>query len=211
MLSSSLTSIVAALLLVTNGVYTTPVDLVERAACNKKDYGPFRLYAAPVDDPTAEWQPVKLIDLNIDTAQPLVVCPLDGCGNVPAYFELKNKVLSALLYTDQGEYTVVNKPVVANSTVKVVKSTTSTVKATPEWCAVRSPGSTNGLPGYLSVKGSSEQFWQCRDISPTVRTVRQDIYYKAASGVPNRYCTKVHLVMQSIGIIAEPIPETEVY
>lgn len=61
MLSSSLTSLVAALLLVANGVSSTPVELVERAACNKKDYGPFRLYAAPVDG--SDWQQVKLIDL----------------------------------------------------------------------------------------------------------------------------------------------------
>ncbi|KIM25894.1 hypothetical protein M408DRAFT_314513 [Serendipita vermifera MAFF 305830] len=202
--SISLTSLVAALLLGANSVYTSPVDLVKRAACNKDSYLAFRLYAVPVDDPTSEGELVKLIDSEprtIDAIEALTVCPVNWCGNVPAYFELKDRVLSALVYTDLGEYTVVNKPVVANSTVNVVPS---------DVYLQRSPGSDDGLPGYLSVNGSAEEFSWCSDIPPNVKSVRRDIYYQPASGVPNRYCTKVHLVMQSIGIIEEPIPETEV-
>lgn len=74
----------------------------------------------------------------------------------------------------------------------------------------RSTGFADGQPGWLSVKGSAEDFSWCADIPPNVRTVRRDIYYKPASGVPNRYCTKVHLVIESAGIIAEDIPDTEV-
>lgn len=78
MLSTSFASLVAALLLVVNGVYTTPIDLVKRASCNKESFMMFRMYAAPVDDPTGERWPVKLIDVktpstSIDKLQALTV------------------------------------------------------------------------------------------------------------------------------------------
>ncbi len=63
MFSSSLTSLVAVVCVLATVVSATPVDLVKRAACNKKDFGPFRLYAAPVGSSGDEWQLVKLIDL----------------------------------------------------------------------------------------------------------------------------------------------------
>jgi hypothetical protein len=62
----------------------------------------------------------------------------------------------------------------------------------------------------LAIAGSQDDFYYCTNI-PTVGTPeRADIYYKpvfpATGGDLERYCTRVHLVMQSIGIIAEPIP-----
>lgn len=60
---ASLTSLVAALLLVANTVSATPVELEKRASCNKKDFQPFRIFAAPSGKSTDEWQQVKLIDL----------------------------------------------------------------------------------------------------------------------------------------------------
>lgn len=214
MISSSLTSLIAALLLVANGVSSTPVELVERAACNKKDYGPFRLYAAPVDG--SDWQQVKLIDLYTprptnDTIQALSICPADSCGHLPSYWVLKNKVLSAVYADGQAGYSTVNRPVVADSVVQFVNSDNASISRvlSREWCAVRQPGTTNGLPGYLSVRGTAEQFSYCSGVGGV--SGRTDIYYKAETGNwSEKFCTKVHLVMQSIGIIAEPIPEAEV-
>lgn len=130
MISSSLTSLIAALLLVANGVSSTPVELVERAACNKKDYGPFRLYAAPVDG--SDWQQVKLIDLYTprptnDTIQALSICPADSCGHLPSYWVLKNKVLSAVYADGQAGYSTVNRPVVADSVVQFVNSDNASI------------------------------------------------------------------------------------
>jgi hypothetical protein len=56
--------------------------------------------------------------------------------------------------------------------------------------------------------GDAENFSICVNI-PTVGTpARQDVWYKAdpLDGGLEKYCKKVHLVMQSTGIIADPIP-----
>ncbi|KIM25893.1 hypothetical protein M408DRAFT_330894 [Serendipita vermifera MAFF 305830] len=219
MFATKVTSLVATLLLVVNSVSATPVDLVERAACNKVDYGPFRLYAAPANDPTAEPLLLKLIDLYTprptnDTIQALSICPADDCGHTPSYWELKDKVLYAVYAGGQEGYSTVNKPVVADAEVRFVNSDDASIagQLAPEWCAVRQPGTTNGLPGYLSVLGSAEEFSYCTNIPWVGTPERADIQYKAdtTNEEVEQYCTKVHLVIQSIGIIAEPIPDTEV-
>ncbi|KAG8792925.1 hypothetical protein FRC17_008514 [Serendipita sp. 399] len=69
---------------------------------------------------------------------------------------------------------------------------------------------TTGLPGYLSVKGSAENFKFCTNFPVVGTPTSADIYYKpvtpSTGGGVERYCFKAHLVIQSIGIIAEPIP-----
>lgn len=78
-------------------------------------------------------------------------------------------------------------------------------------CLQRSP-STSGLPGYLSVKGTAEEFSYCTNIPWIGTPERADIQYKAdtTNEEVEQYCTKIHLVMQGIGTKPEPIPETEV-
>lgn len=76
----------------------------------------------------------------------------------------------------------------------------------------RSPGYTEGSPGYLSVLGSAEEFSVCTN-TPTVGTpARQDIQYKAGpkDGDLEQSCKKIHLVIESTGIVAEDIPDVEV-
>jgi hypothetical protein len=68
----------ATLLTSVGNAVTAHAEVAERAvACKKDDYGPFRLYAAPVDG--GDWEQVKLIDLYTprptnDTIQAPSVC-----------------------------------------------------------------------------------------------------------------------------------------
>ena len=64
MLSSSIALVLPALLILGRSIVAFPVNTEERAVrCEKDDYGPFLLYAAPADESSDEWQRVKLVDL----------------------------------------------------------------------------------------------------------------------------------------------------
>lgn len=207
----------ALLSLVSTALASPLVELEERAACKKKSYGAFKLYAAPVGQPASEWQQVKLIDLYTprplnDTISALSVCPDASCGRAPAYWVLKDQILEAVFTDAQEGWRTVNKALVKDDTVKFVTSDAASIakQLAPVYCATRNPKTSSGLPGYLSASGSAEYFSMCTNF-PTVGTPeRADIYYKAVTpstgGALERYCTKVHLVMQGIGIVPEPIP-----
>ncbi|KAG8816944.1 hypothetical protein FRC17_000126 [Serendipita sp. 399] len=198
----------------------TPLDasiIEERAAasCKKKDYGPFKLFIAP-EDPQREWLPVKLIDLYTprptnDTIHALSICANADCGRTPAYWTLENQVLSAFFLDPQEGFKTINMALQTDGPLKFVTSDEQSVKRyrSPVWCAKRNSSGANGLPGYLSADGSAENFSICTNMPSFGTPERADIQYKAR--VPGqdgleRYCSKVHLVMQSIGIVAEPIP-----
>ncbi|KAG8809615.1 hypothetical protein FRC19_005121 [Serendipita sp. 401] len=160
--------------------------------------------------------PLRLLDLYTprptnDTISALFYSSDPDVGRVPAYWVLKNKVLSAV-FTD-AQFETINKAVVADSEVRFVTSDAASLRKqiAREWCAVRNPTNpTTGLPGYLSVKGSAEQFTYCTSFPVVGNPTQASIYYKAVvpstGGDLERYCFKAHLVIQSIGIIAEPIP-----
>jgi hypothetical protein len=56
------TLLLGSLLTSVGHAVAAPAEVAERdVACEKDDYGPFKLYAAPVDG--SNWEQVKLIDL----------------------------------------------------------------------------------------------------------------------------------------------------
>ncbi|KAG8775780.1 hypothetical protein FRC16_004732 [Serendipita sp. 398] len=212
--------IVSLLLSLVISTSATPLDasvIEERAAasCKKKDYGPFKLFIAP-EDPQKEWLPVKLIDLYTprptnDTIRALSICADPECGRTPVYWTLEDQVLSAVFMDAQEGFKTINMALQSDGPLKFVTSDEQSVRRyrSPAWCAKRNPSATNGLPGLLSAEGSAENFSICTNIPSFGTPDRADIQYKAR--VPGqdgleRYCSKVHLVMQSIGIVAEPIP-----
>ncbi|KAG8804544.1 hypothetical protein FRC17_005936, partial [Serendipita sp. 399] len=129
----AISSFVAAVLLGVTGVVASPLvgrenTLEERAAvvCKKPDYGPFRLYAAPVD-PKIDWLPLSLRDLYTprptnDTISSLGYYTSPDFNRVPAYWTLKNKILSAVFTDAQAGWRTVNLAVTADSSVKFVTS-----------------------------------------------------------------------------------------
>jgi hypothetical protein len=57
------TFLLGSLLTSVGHAVVAPAEVAERdVACEKDDYGPFKLYATPVDD-SSNWEQVKLIDL----------------------------------------------------------------------------------------------------------------------------------------------------
>ncbi|KAG8781849.1 hypothetical protein FRC16_002777 [Serendipita sp. 398] len=88
--------------------------------------------------------PLRLLDLYTprptnDTISALFYSSDPDLGRVPAYWVLKNKVLSAV-FTD-AQFETINKAVVADSEVRFVTSDAASLRKqiAREWCAVVRP------------------------------------------------------------------------
>lgn len=178
---------------------------VPSRSCGVTSYGPFRLYAATGG--SSDSQLVRLVktgvDSNKNTISTMTTC--ESCGDAPAYWTLNDSVLTPVFFAVDDDVTTVNMPLTQGK-VNFVTGPSDTLVKSASYCAVRSSSTGGGLPGYLAVNGDAENFSVCSFIGTPGPAHRRDIYYAQGSTPIANHCQPVHLIMQSIGIIPEPIP-----
>lgn len=146
----------------------------------------------------------------------------DSCGQVPAYWQLNDSVLSPVLFDQVDGQKTINMPL-SQGKVNFIGGSDSSLTESAIYCAKvsrlkvnrrynltwtqRDSSTSNGLPGLLSVNGSPDQFSVCSFVGTPGPAHRRDVYYNQ---IPNRVtysCQPVHLVMQSTGFVPEPISD----
>ncbi|PVF97573.1 hypothetical protein CPB86DRAFT_785700 [Serendipita vermifera] len=177
--------------------------LVQRG-CGATSYGPFKLYAKTQD--SSESSLVRLVRMGTNSLgnpiSTMTVCT--ECGVSPAYWQLKDSVLTAVLFDTVDGQSTVNLPLTQGK-INFVTEDNGSLTDSPIYCGVANSSGSKGLPALLSVDGDADHFSICSFIGTPGPVHRQDIYFNQT---PNRIaynCRSAMLVMQSTGIIPEPI------
>lgn len=174
-------------------------------SCGTSTYGPFKLYAK--QEGSSDSQLVRLInvgsDSNNNTISTMTVC--ENCGIAPAYWTLADAVLTPHLFNNVEGQATVNMPL-NQGKINFVTGDEASVTKSGAYCAVRNSSAGRGLPGFLAVNGDADGFSICSFVGTPGPVHRRDIYFNQASNGIARNCKAAHLILQSIGIVAEPIP-----